>query len=348
MRITPRLSAVVIPVVAAAIGMSAGVLLAALLGAPPGRFLGLMLGDTLGSGYGIGQVLFRATPLIFTGLAAAIPFRAGFFNIGAEGQMAVGGFVMALVGIHLRAIPGPWLWVICVASAALAGAVWGGIAGFLKARTGAHEVIATILLNFIAAALINYFLNRFYALPETVRTAELGPGAWMPRVSDLVGAFRGSGVSAAFLFAVVAAIGCDLVLMRTSLGFAWRILAGGSRRARYARLSPARLTVLAMSFGGALAGMGGVSYILGSKHYFEEGFTGGAGFVGIAVALLARNRPAAVPATALLFGLLAQGGLAVNSIVPREIVDLLVAIVLFVFIVMDARAREGSARWLSS
>jgi len=343
-----RLAILATPIVAALIGLAIGVGIAALLGAPPGRFVALLLGQTLGSGYGFGQVLFRATPLIFTGLAVVLPFRAGFFNIGAEGQMAVGGFAMALAGIHLHALPGPWLWIACVVAAALAGGAWGAIAGALKARTGAHEVIVTILLNFIAAALINYVLNRWYALPETVRTAEIGAGAWMPRASAAIPFFRGSGLSVAFVFALAVAAGCDLLLLRTSLGFALRILAGGPRRARYARLSPSRLTVVALSGGGALAGLAGASYILGYKHYFEEGFTGGAGFIGIAVALLARNRPAAVPASALLFGILSQGGLAVNEIVPREIVDLVVAIILFMYIVLDSKAREGTWRWISS
>lgn len=170
----------------------------------------------------------------------------------------------------------------------------------------------------------------------------------MSRASDFIGFFRGSGLSAALLFAIVAVVGCDLLLLRTPLGFSWRILAGGARRARFARLSPGRLTFLSLAVGGAMAGLASSSHILGYKHYFEEGFTGGAGFIAIAVALLARNRPAAIPASAILFGTLSQGGLAVNEIVPREIVDLLVAVILFVFIILDARGRERGGLWTSS
>lgn len=336
------------PIAAALIGIAAGVGIAILLGASPGRFLSLLLGETLGSGYGLGQVLLRATPLIFGGLAVAIPFRAGLFNVGAEGQMAIGGLAMALVGVRFADLPAPWLWILCITAGAVAGGAWGGIAGLLKARTGAHEVIVTILLNFIAAALINYLMSRFFSLPETVRTAEVGRGAWMSRASDFIGFFRGSGLSAALLFAIVAVVGCDLLLLRTPLGFSWRILAGGARRARFARLSPGRLTFLSLAVGGAMAGLASSSHILGYKHYFEEGFTGGAGFIAIAVALLARNRPAAIPASAILFGTLSQGGLAVNEIVPREIVDLLVAVILFVFIILDARGRERGGLWTSS
>lgn len=336
------------PLIAALSGLAAGALIALLLGASPLRFLSLLVGETLTTGYGLGQVLFRSTALIFTGLAVALPFRAGLFNIGAEGQMAMGGFAMTWVGIGLSGIAGPWLWICCIAAAAVAGGAWGGIAGFLKARTGAHEVIVTILLNFIAAALLNYLLSAHYALPETVRTAAVGDGAWMARLSEWIGWIHGSGLSTAFPFAIAVAVACDLLLFRTAVGFSWRILAGGAKRARYARLRPGRLTWTSMALGGALAGVGSCSYILGYKRYFEEGFTGGVGYIGIAVALLARNRPAAVPAAAFLFGLLAQGGLAVNQIVPREFVDLLIAVILIVFIILDARGREGGFRWISS
>lgn len=339
---------ILVPVIAACIGLAVGALLAGLFGARPDRFLGTLLGGTLGSGYGLGQVLFKATPLIFTGLAVALPFRAGLFNIGAEGQMTVGGFAAALVGIHLYGVPGPWLWLLCIAGAALAGGAWGAIAGYLKARTGAHEVIVTILLNFIAVALVSYFLTHYYALPDTVRTPEVGEGAVMARASDSLSFFRGSGLSSAFLLALVASAGCDLLLLRSSLGFAWRILGGGLRRARYARLSPGRLTVLSLGIAGAMAGIGSTFFVLGYKHYFEEGFSSGVGYLGIAVALLARNRPIAIPLTAILFGILSQGGLVVNQLVPRELVDLIVALILFVFIVFDARVREGTVRWISS
>ncbi|MBD3161689.1 MAG: ABC transporter permease, partial [Candidatus Latescibacteria bacterium] len=262
------------------------------------------------------------------------------------GQMTLGGFAAALVGLHLAPVPGPWLWLLCVAAAFLAGALWGGIAGALKARTGAHEVIVTILLNFVAVALTNYFLTRFYALPDSVRTGTIGEGAWMARFSDAFALFQGSGVSTAFPFALLAAVAADLLLLRSPLGFHWRILGGGIRRAQYARLSPARLTFLSMALAGGFAGLASSSFVLGYKHYFEEGFSSGIGYLGIAVALLARNRPAAVPLSALLFGFLSQGGLVVNQLVPREVVDLVVAAILFVFIVLDARGREGAIRWI--
>jgi simple sugar transport system permease protein len=342
-----RLRSLAVPLLASGIGLVAGSLIAGLFGARPDRFLALLLGGTLGSGYGIGQVLFKATPLIFAGLAVAVPYRAGLFNIGVEGQMTVGGFAMALTGIHLAALPAPWLWLLSIGAAALAGAVWGAIPGLLKAKTGAHEVIVTILLNFIAVATVSYVLTRSYALPDTVRTAMVGEGAWMARGSESISALRGSGVSTALPLALLFAAGCDLLLLRTPLGFAFRILGGGIRRARYARLSPGRLNVLSLGLAGAIAGVGSCYFVLGYKHYFEEGFTGGSGFMGIAVALLSRNRPIAIPASAILFGILSQGGLVVNQVVPRELVDVVVAVILMTFIVLDARAREGGIRWIS-
>lgn len=348
MRAVARIRGVAAPLLAAGIGILAGTLLAACFGASPWTFLTTLLGGTLGSGYAVGQVLFKATPLLFTGLAAALPFRAGLFNIGAEGQMTIGGLAMAVVGIHLAQVPGPWLWLACILAAAAAGGAWGGFAGWLKARTGAHEVIVTILLNFVALALANYVLVTAYALPDTVRSADLGKGAWMPRAAEAFPVFRGSGLSTAFLLALVVTGGADLLLLRTRLGFHWRILGGGVRRAVYARLDPGRLTFLAMALGGALAGIGSSSFVLGYKHCFEEGFASGAGFLGIAVALLARNRPLALIPSALLFGFLAHGGLAVNALVPREIMDIVSAVILVVFILLDARARHGESRWIFS
>lgn len=342
-----RLRALAVPLLATAIGLIAGSLIAGLFGARPDRFLALLLGGTLGSGYGIGQVLFKATPLIFAGLAVAVPYRAGLFNIGVEGQMTVGGFAMALVGIHLAWLPAPWLWILSITAAAVAGGLWGAIPGLLKARTGAHEVIVTILLNFVAVAIVSYILTRNYALPDTVRTAMVGEGAWMARGSEAIPALQGSGVSTALPLAILFAVGCDLLLLRTPLGFAFRILGGGVRRARYARLSPGRLSILSLGLAGAIAGVGSCYFVMGYKHYFEEGFTGGSGFMGIAVALLARNRPVAIPAIAILFGVLSQGGLVVNQIVPRELVDVVVAVILMTFIMLDARAREGGIRWIS-
>lgn len=321
-----------------------GLLLAAVavraLGASPSEFYGRLFAGTLGSAYGFSQVLFKATPLLFTGLAVAAAFRARLFNIGAEGQMVAGGFAMAYAGFAGPAWPAPLGLLLALAAGATAGALWGSIPGLIKARTGGSEVIVTIMLNFIAVALVNWLLVTRFALPETVRTAELQAGAWLPRFSDHWAAFRGSPLNAALLLGILIAAILHFVLERTTFGFSLRVLGEGMTQARYAGLPVGRLTVQAMLFSGALAGLAGSSFILGYKRYYEGDFSSGAGFTGIAVALLARNRPLFIIPSAIFFGMLSYGGLVVNSIVPREVLDVLQAVILILFIVFDRLLRR--------
>jgi len=324
-------------------GLLLGGLLVTLLGVSPLVFYGELARGTLGSAFGWGQVLFRATPLIFTGLSVAFAFQARLFNIGGEGQMLLGGLVLAAVGAW-SGLPGaPFGIVLALAAAALAGGIWGAIPGVLKAKTGAHEVIVTILLNFVAFALVNWLLTQGLALPETVRTAEIQEGARLTRLADWLPLFRGSPVNSGLFLAAGAALLLQLWLQFSPHGLSLQLLGEGAGAARYAGAPVGGLTILAMSGAGALAGLGGASFVLGFKHYFEEGFTGGAGFLGIAVALLARNRPVWVIPSALFFGALNYGGFVVNRLVPRELLDVLQAVILLLFILFDRRFARSRA-----
>jgi len=330
-------------VLAIGTGLVLAALAVRLLGASPAGFFAVLFRGTFASPYGFSQVLFKATPLLFTGLAVAVAFQARLFNIGAEGQMVVGGFAMAWVGFEGPALPWPVGLLVALAAGAAAGALWGLLPGLLKARTGGSEVIATIMLNFIAFALANWLLVSRYALPETVRTPEVHPGAWIFRFSDAVGALKGSPLNAALLLGILLAVALHILFTQTPFGFSLRVLGTGMPQARYAGLPVARLTVYALTLSGAVAGLAGSSFILGYKHYYEGEFSSGAGFTGIAVALLARNRPLFIIPSAIFFGLLSYGGLVVNGIVPRELLDVLQAVILLLFIVYD-RALERLAR----
>jgi simple sugar transport system permease protein len=319
--------------VAVALLLAAGAV--ELLGVSAEEFFRVLFEGTVGSAYGWSQVLFKATPLLFTGLAVAVAFRARLFNIGAEGQMIVGGFAMAWAGFAGPPLPFPLGVVLALAAGAAAGAVWGAIPGLLKARSGGSEVIVTIMLNFIAQALVSYLLVHRYALPETVRTPEIARGAWLPRFSDSVGWLRGSPLNSALFLGLLLAVFLHLILRATPFGFSLRVLGEGQAQARYAGLPVGRLTIAAMTLSGAVAGLAGSSFILGYKRYYEGDFSAGAGFQGIAVALLARNRPLAVIPSAIFFGILSYGGLVVNRIVPRELLDVLQALILLLFIVFD-------------
>jgi len=320
--------AVLPPIVALMLAAVVGDLLILSFGQSPGAVYRLLLDGTWGNAYGFGQVLYKATTLVFTGLAVALGLRAGLFNIGAESQLAAGGFCAALVGLLLPAgIPSLLCLPIYVLAAAVGGGVVGAVPGVLKARFGAHEVIVTIMLNFIVLALLNYLTTTKLHVPDTLHTAEIRSGA-LPRISDMASAFQGSAANLVILLALLAAWGFGWFLFRTRRGFELRAVGLQPRAAEYAGVSIAKVTWRALAISGAIAGIGGLNYVLGYKHYYEEGFATGAGFLGIAVALVGRSHPVGIVLAALLFATLSQGGLAVNALVPKQMVDVLQAVVI--------------------
>jgi general nucleoside transport system permease protein len=320
--------AVLPPLVALLLAAVVGDVLILTFGQSPGAVYRLLLDGTWGNAYGFGQVLYKATTLVFTGLAVALGLRAGLFNIGAESQLAAGGFCAALVGLALPSgIPALLCLPIYVLAAALGGGAVGAVPGVLKARFGAHEVIVTIMLNFIVLALLNYLTTTKLHVPDTLHTAEIQSGA-LPRISDVSRAFQGSAANATILLAIVTAIAFGWFLFRTRRGFELRAVGLQPRAAEYAGVNVANVTWRALAISGAIAGIGGLNYVLGYKHYYEEGFATGAGFLGIAVAIVGRSHPIGICVAALLFATLSQGGLAVNALVPKQMVDVLQAVVI--------------------
>ena len=319
------------PVLAVALALAIGALFILAIGEHPLAIYALMLRESLGTGYGLGQTLFRATPLIFTGLAVALGFRAGLFNIGAEGQLYLGGFAAALVGAALPGAPAALALPLAILAAGAAGALWGAIPGELKARFGAHEVINTIMLNFIAFAIVSY-AGRWLFQNATVRTAEIAPGAVLPRLDVLAAAWRGAPANFSLALALLAALAVGVFLFRTRRGYEFRAVGLNAPAAEYGGISIGGTQRLALALSGAVAGLGGTNFVLGYKHYFELGFSGGAGFIGIAVALLGRNHPLGVILAALFFGALSYGGLVINQRVPKELVEVLQALVILLAI----------------
>jgi len=320
--------AVLPPLVALMLAAVVGDVLILSFGQSPGAVYRLLLDGTWGNAYGFGQVLYKATTLMFTGLAVALGLRAGLFNIGAESQLAAGGFCAALVGLILPAgIPALLCLPIYLIAAALGGGVVGAVPGVLKARFGAHEVIVTIMLNFIVLALLNYLTTTKLHVPDTLHTAEIKSGA-LTRLSDMSHAFQGSAANAVIVLAIIAAVAFGWFLFRTRRGFELRAVGLQPHAAEYAGVNVATVTWRALAISGAIAGIGGLNYVLGYKHYYEEGFATGAGFLGIAVALVGRSHPVGIGLAALLFATLSQGGLAVNALVPKQMVDVLQAVVI--------------------
>ena len=315
-------------VVALLVAAVVGDVLILMFGQNPGRVYRLLLEGTWGNAYGLGQVLYKTTTLTFTGLAVAMGLRAGLFNIGAESQLAAGGFVAALVGLVLPAgLPAVATLPVYIVAAAVGGGAVGALPGALKAKFGAHEVITTIMLNFIVLALLNYLTVSYVKVPGTLHTAEIHAGA-LPRLSDFVAAFHGSAANVVLLLAFVAALVAWWFLFRTRAGFEFRATGLQPRAAEYGAVKVTSVWWRAMALSGAIAGIGGLNFVLGYKHYYEESFASGAGFLGIAVAIVGRNHPLGVVLAAVVFATISQGGLAVNAVVPKQIVDVLQAVVI--------------------
>jgi simple sugar transport system permease protein len=316
------------PLVALLVALICGDLLIMSYGQSPAMVYKLLLQGTWGNAYGFGQVLYKATTLTFTGLAVSLGIRAGLFNVGAESQLAAGGFLAALVGLGLSpAVPGVIAVPLCMIAAAAGGGVVGAIPGWLKVKFGAHEVIVTIMLNFIVLALLNYIVAARLHVPETLHTPEIRTGA-VALLESIVPAFHGSAANFTILIALIAAAVVGVYLFRSRRGFELRAVGLQPDAAEYGGVSVGGVWLRAMTISGAIAGLGGINYVLGYKHYYEEGFAGGAGFLGIAVALVGRNHPLGVVLAALFFATLSQGGLAIHAFVPKQMVEVLQGVVI--------------------
>ena len=324
-----RLEAAVLPpVVALLVALIAGDLLILAVGQSPAAVYRLLLEGTWGNWYGFGQVLYKTTTLIATGLAVSIGLRAGLFNIGAEGQLAAGGFAAAVAGLVLPAgTPAILGALFCILAAILAGGAVGWVPGALRARFGAHEVITTIMLNFIVLALLNWFIVTRLRVPETLHTPPLHTGA-MPRLADSWNVFHGSAANYTIFILFIAALWAWRFLFRTRSGYDLRAVGLQPLAAEAGGVRVASTWMRALTVSGALAGLGGINFVLGYKHYYEEGFAGGSGYLGIAVALVGRNHPAGVVLAALFFATLSQGGLAVNAVVPKQLVEVLQGVII--------------------
>jgi simple sugar transport system permease protein len=341
------------PLIAVLAAFVVGGIMVLAVGDNPIQTYALLLGSALSWPDGIGYSLFYATPLIFTGLAVLVAFRCGLLNIGAEGQLYVAAFVTAWVGITLGSLPAWVLLPACFLAAGLSGAVWGAIPGVLKARFGSHEVINTIMLNFVAVALVSYFTQYHYKMPgdPIMQTTMIGSGARIPRLGRFIPGFpERIPLNLAFVFALAACLLVYLFLWRTKWGFEIRATGSNPSAAEYGGISIRRQIVLAMAVSGALAGMVGINEVLGYRYRYYDGFSANYGFTGIAVALLGRNHPVGVLLAAGLFGMMIRGGIFVDAFtnnVTKDLVDVLQGIVIL-FVAAEALFRGAFAKsgWL--
>lgn len=302
------------------------------IGENPLEATALLLRGALGSAEGIGFTLYYATNFIFTGLAVAVAFHAGLFNIGGEGQATVAGIAMAIVCLALPALPGFLAAPFAILGAAAGGAAYAFIPGWLQAKRGSHVVITTIMLNFVAATLIVYLLREVIGKPGSMQpeTPDFPAGAILTPMHQWLAPFGislpSTPLNTAFFLALAALVAVWLLIWRTRLGYAIRTVGANPRAAAYAGISPAAVTMIAMAISGALAGGLAVNEVLGVQHRLVLDFTAGYGFVGIAVALMGRGHPAGVGLAALLFGVLYQGGAELSFDKPAITRDMVVVI----------------------
>ena len=332
------------PLAAVLCALLVGAVIILFIGDDPIETYRLLIGTAFSWPDGVGYTLFYATPLIFTGLAVALAMRCGLLNIGAEGQLYVAAFATAWVGIEAASLPGVVLLPLCMLAAVLAGALWGAIPGVLKARFGSHEVINTIMLNFIAVALVSYFTQYHYKIPgdAIMQTAPIASAAHLPRLGSFVpGLPERIPLNLAFVLALVA---CGLVyvfLWKTTWGYELRATGQNPSAAEYGGVSVRKQIIVAMALSGGLAGMVGINEVLGYRYRYYDGFSDNFGFTGIAVALLGRNHPAGVLLAALLFAILQRGGVPVDAFtehVSKDIVQILQGLVIL-FVAAEAMFR---------
>jgi ABC-type uncharacterized transport system permease subunit len=349
MRVVPTLPPAIARTLAAlSAGWVALCLLVWAFGDSPRAIASLLAAGTWAVPYGAGQVLYKATVLLMTGVAVDLALSAGLFNIGVEGQLAVAGLATAAVGASLPAATPAWLALVAaVGIAPLAGAAWALVPAVLRARFGAHEVISTIMMNRIADAAIGFSLAHGLSVPGTTRTPAVAPGARLPRLSSLgLPSLHGSAVSVALGIALAAAVLAAGWRARSRVGREIGLVGLGPGACAAEGIPVARRLATALLLSGAIAGLAAVAPVLGYKGYYESGLGSGAGFAGIAVALLGRGSVAGLVAAALLLGTLEQGGLVINARVPMELTTVLQGVLVLAVALTDARVRAavGSVR----
>lgn len=311
--------------VALAVVLGAGSIAMLLAHVSPLDGFGALVDGALGNQSELAETLLQTTALLFPALGIALAFRAGLFNIGAEGQIVLGGLTAGVLGVALP-LPGPLLIPVVLLAAACAGGAWGGLAGFLKARFGANEVISTLMLNTIAALLATYLVGGPFkqAGASAAETPQLPAAAWLPVLVP------NTRLTVSFLIALGIAFALWFVFRRTVFGYELRAAGEAPEAARRAGIDLGRMALGAMALSGAIAGLGGATIVMGVLHRFNGGLSPGYGFIGIAVALVGNLEPLFIIFAAFGFGILQSGAIAMQAEagVPRDVVTLVEGLVI--------------------
>lgn len=339
---------ILIPIISLFLAAILSALVILAIGEDPVAAVKMMATGALGSTYGWGYTLYYATNFMFTGLAVSVAFHARLFNIGGEGQAMLGGLGVALVCLYL-----PWPhWSLALLGATLGaaafGAMWAAIPAYLQAKRGSHIVITTIMFNFIAAAVLNYVLVNMLRPAGSMdpATARFGENVHLPTLHEILAplgiAFSKSApANVTLLVAILACFAVWVLIWHTRLGYEIRAYGHSESAAKYAGISPVKITMIVMLISGGLAGMMAINNVMGEAERLVLNATEGAGFIGIAVALMGRSHPFGVFLAAILFGFLYQGGaeLALWTSIPRELIVVIQALVILFTGALDNMVR---------
>jgi general nucleoside transport system permease protein len=338
-----------VPLISLVLAFSISSIVILAIGENPWEAMSLMVTGALGSTYGWGYTLYYATNFMFTGLAVAVAFHAGLFNIGGEGQATLGGLGVALVCLYL-----PWPhWSLALGAAVIAsaafGALWAAVPAWLQAKRGSHIVITTIMFNFIAAALLNYVLVNLMRPVGSMdpASARFPVELKLPRLGEMAQAMglpfaKGTPANVTFLIAVACCVAVWVLIWHTRLGYQIRAFGKSEKAAVYAGINPVRITMFALMISGGLAGLMAINNVMGEAQRLLLNSVEGAGFIGIAVALMGRSHPFGVFLAAILFGFLYQGGaeLALWTKIPRELITVIQALVILFTGALDNMVRR--------
>ena len=335
----------VVPILNVAMALVVSGLVIMAIGEDPYEAVMVMLNGALGYQEGLGYTLYYATNFIFTGLAVAVAFHAGLFNIGGEGQAYIGGLGVGLAMLLLDdSLPAIILLPIAIVSAAVFGGLWAAIPAYLQAYRGSHIVITTIMFNFIASAVMVYLMVNVLIEPgqQSPASREFSPAAMLPYMHEVFGWFgvkiSRSPLNLSVVWAALCCAALWLFLWRTKWGYEIRAVGFNESAAVYAGIKPKRIIMLCMIISGALAGFVGLNEISGVQHRLLLNFTAGYGFAGIAVSLMGRNHPFGIVLASLLFGLLYQGGAELAFEIPSITREMVVAIQGFMILFSGALA----------
>jgi simple sugar transport system permease protein len=307
-----------------------------LLGESPIESMGILINSAVINPEGLSYTLFYASTFIFTGLAVSIAMQAGLFNIGAEGQMYFAGLGLTLAMLAFDSSVPMWMLIpVGMLSAALFGALWAFLPGYLQAKRGSHVVVTTIMFNYISSQLMNTVIVK-YLVPageQNPASRAFSAAAEMPRLNQWFPVLGETPLNISFFLAIIALVIYGVMVSRSSWGFKLRATGLNKHAAHYAGIRISKMIITVMLISGALAGLGSVNSIMGSTHYLSLNFVGGAGFVGIAIALMGRQHPVGIFLSAVLFGALIQGGfdlsLEKQNIPPETFIFIQGLIILF-------------------